>query len=71
MGTLTVNGLGKAYKQYPTRWSRLAEWLFPFGGDRHQLKWVIRDVSFEIAPGEYDFRNYDDFVLRAATAGMS
>jgi hypothetical protein len=24
----------------------------------------------EIAPGEYDFRNYDDFVLRAATAGI-
>jgi hypothetical protein len=24
----------------------------------------------EIAPDEYDFRNYDDFVLRAATAGI-
>ena len=24
----------------------------------------------ETAPGEYDFRNYDDFVLRAATAGV-
>ena len=24
----------------------------------------------EIAPGDYDFRDYDDFVLRAATAGI-
>lgn len=25
MGTITVTNLGKAYKQYSTRWSRLAE----------------------------------------------
>ncbi len=25
MCTITVTNLGKAYKQYPTRWSRLAE----------------------------------------------
>jgi lipopolysaccharide transport system ATP-binding protein len=27
MGTLRVSGLGKAYRQYPTRWARLLEWL--------------------------------------------
>jgi len=49
MGTVTVTGLGKAYKHYPTRWSRLAEWLF--GGQRHQLKWVLQDISFSVKPG--------------------
>lgn len=51
MGTVAVRGLGKAYKQYPTRLARLAEWLLPFGQPRHEAKWVLKDVSFEIAPG--------------------
>ena len=25
MGTITVTNLGRAYKQFPTRWSRLVE----------------------------------------------
>ena len=52
MGTITVSGLGKAYKKYPTRLSRLAEWMLPFRGQRHTLKWVLQDVSFQVAPGE-------------------
>lgn len=52
MGSISVRGLGKAYKQYPTRWSRLVEWVFPFVGDRHQLKWVLEDLSFEVSAGE-------------------
>jgi lipopolysaccharide transport system ATP-binding protein len=52
MGTIAVAGLGKAYKQYPTRWSRLAEWVLPGARPRHQLKWVLQDVSFTVAPGE-------------------
>jgi len=52
MGTITVSNLGKAYKTYPTRLSRLAEWMLPFGGPRHSLKWVLRDVSFQVSPGE-------------------
>jgi len=51
MGTITIDGLGKAYKQYPTRWARLAEWLAPFAGRRHQLKWVLQDISFTVQPG--------------------
>ena len=34
MGTITVSNLGKAYKTYPTRLSRLAEWILPFLRDR-------------------------------------
>ncbi|RZT08685.1 lipopolysaccharide transport system ATP-binding protein [Duganella sp. CF402] len=52
MGSILVNGLGKAYKQYPHRWSRLAEWLLPWRGPRHTLKWVLQDISFTLAPGE-------------------
>jgi lipopolysaccharide transport system ATP-binding protein len=52
MGSIQVSGLGKAYKQYPSRWSRLAEWVIPFGRDRHQLKWVLQDISFRVQPGE-------------------
>jgi len=52
MGAITVTNLGKAYKQYPTRWSRLAEWLIPFSKPRHRLKWVLQDINFTINPGE-------------------
>jgi lipopolysaccharide transport system ATP-binding protein len=52
MGSISVSKLGKAYKQYPTRWSRLGEWILPFRGPRHRLKWVIQDVSFDVKRGE-------------------
>ena len=51
-GRIQVNGIGKAYKQYPTRWSRMAEWMLPFLGPRHSLKWVLQQIRFEVAPGE-------------------
>ncbi len=52
MGSIHVAGLGKAYKHYPRRWSRLAEWLLPARGARHTLTWVLRDIHFQVAPGE-------------------
>ena len=52
MGTITVTNLGKAYKQYPTRWSRLIEWLYPRNKPRHTLKWVLKNINFTIQPGE-------------------
>ena len=56
MGSIRVSHLGKAYKQYPNQWARLAEWLAPdwIGGarPRHHLKWVMQDVTFSLAPGE-------------------
>ena len=51
MSSILVSGLGKAYRQYPTRWSRLAEWLTPWT-TRHQLRWVLQDVNFQVNPGE-------------------
>lgn len=52
MGAITVANLGKAYKQYPTRWSRLAEWVLPGRTVRHALKWVLQDINFTVNPGE-------------------
>lgn len=52
MGRIVVSHLGKAYKQYPHRWGRLLEWLTPGHAPRHSLKWVLQDLSFEVAPGE-------------------
>ncbi|WP_417252344.1 ABC transporter ATP-binding protein [Castellaniella sp.] len=52
MSSIVVSGLGKAYKQYENRWSRLAEWMLPGNRQRHKLKWIIQDVSFTVSPGE-------------------
>lgn len=52
MGRLVVHNLGKAYKHYPTRWSRLFEWLIPGSKPKHRLKWVLQDVSFTVEPGK-------------------
>jgi len=51
-GSIRVRQLGKAFKQYPTRWSRLLEWLLPWRGPRHRLKWVLQDLNFDIEAGE-------------------
>jgi lipopolysaccharide transport system ATP-binding protein len=52
MGTIVVSNLGKAYKQYPNRWSRLLEWVTPGNTKRHNLKWVLQDISFTVNAGE-------------------
>jgi len=52
MGSISVKQLGKAYKQYKGRWSRLAEWLSFSNKTRHTLKWVLQDINFEIQAGE-------------------
>lgn len=52
MSTITVSNLGKAYKQYPNRWSRLLEWMTPGQSKRHTLKWVLQDINFTVNAGE-------------------
>lgn len=52
MGMIVVSNLGKAYKQYPTRWSRLLEWITPGQAKRHQLKWVLQGINFTVNAGE-------------------
>ena len=50
MGHLKVRDLGKAYKRYPQKWGRLAEWLGL--GTHHTENWVLRNVTFDVAAGE-------------------
>src|SRR3546814_20426675 len=52
MSSITVTNLGKAYKQYPSRWGRLAAWVLPGKKTRPTLKWVMREVSFAVGSGE-------------------
>ena len=52
MSSITVTHLGKAYRQYFSRWGRLAEWLDPRGKPRHHLHWVLQDINFTVQPGE-------------------
>ena len=52
MGKISVVQVAKAYKHYPSRLSRLADWLLPRQTPRHRLKWVLQDVSFTVQPGE-------------------
>ena len=52
MDAIRVENLSKAYRQYPTRWSRLREWLVPGEQPQHTLKWVLQDINFVVQPGE-------------------
>ena len=49
-GYLRIKNLGKAYKRYPLKRGRAMEWLGM--GVQHELKWVLRDISFDVAPGD-------------------
>lgn len=52
MTILRTHSLGKAYKQYFTRWSRLAEWCWPGSRPRHFLHWALQDITLELRAGE-------------------
>lgn len=52
MSTISVSRLGKAYKEYSSRWMRLKEWFSPLRREYHQLKWVLEDINFTVNPGE-------------------
>lgn len=52
MSVVKVTNVGKAYKQYPSRLSRLAEWMLPGKTIRHHLRWVVRDIKFSVCSGE-------------------
>ena len=47
--SLHVDGVSKAFRRYPSQWARAREWFF--GGQTHELIWVLRDISFEIPKG--------------------
>lgn len=52
MSILRLNNLGKAYKQYPNHWSRLAEWSLPGSRPLHHLYWALQNINFHVSAGE-------------------
>ena len=50
-GELEVRELGKSYRQWGGELRRMASWFVPSVTPRAE-HWVLRDVSFAIAPGE-------------------
>lgn len=50
---IVVEKLGKAYRQYKNNYSKLKTVIFASKNpDNFKRKWVIKDVSFSIGPGE-------------------
>ncbi len=49
---IVVTNLGKKYKRYPNRWSRLIEWMTFGRYQNHQSKWILRNLHFELEKGE-------------------
>lgn len=47
-----VSGLGKAYKVYRRPYDRFLEWVTPWMGERHEKRWVFRDVNFRVFRGQ-------------------
>jgi len=52
MSRIRAEQLGKYYKHYPHASHRLWEWASGGRMTRHQSVWVLRNVSFEVEPGE-------------------
>lgn len=52
MGTIAITNLGKAFKNYRSRWQRLFDWLLPFGKGRYEPRWVLQDINIDIKAGE-------------------
>jgi len=51
-GRIALSGIGKAYRQYRAPRDRLIEWISMGSLDRHQSRWVLRDVTLDVRPGE-------------------
>lgn len=50
-GSLQVRNLGKAYRRWGSEWLRLASW-FGLPARAAEEHWVLRNVDFDIGPGE-------------------
>lgn len=50
-GALHVENLGKSYRHWGSEWRRVASWFVSAIAPREE-HWVLKDVSFSIAPGE-------------------
>jgi lipopolysaccharide transport system ATP-binding protein len=49
---VTVDGVGKCYRLYPNSSGRVVEWVTGGRLKRHEEKWALKDVSFELKRGD-------------------
>lgn len=49
---IEAENLGKKYKQYPSHWARLGEWMTAGRWNGHHPLWAIRHVTFSVDRGE-------------------
>jgi lipopolysaccharide transport system ATP-binding protein len=47
-----VENIGKCYRLYPNSSGRVVEWLTRGKVRRHEEKWALKDVSFELKRGD-------------------
>lgn len=50
-GSISLQQLGKAYREYSTEWDRVLSW-FGVTARAKSESWVLRDISFDVQPGE-------------------
>lgn len=51
-GQIIVRDLGKKYKRYSNRWTRLIEWVTFGRYQNHDSTWILRNLNFEIQKGD-------------------
>lgn len=49
-GAVEIRGVGKAFRGFPSEWSRFASWFSPRAPTKET--WVLRDISLDVRPGE-------------------
>lgn len=52
MSNIRVENLGKAFKSYSSMPRKLADWLLPGTFCGPDMKWILRDICFQVEPGE-------------------
>ncbi|ODS94691.1 MAG: hypothetical protein ABS56_17510 [Lautropia sp. SCN 69-89] len=48
--SIVVANISKAYKQYPSKWARVLEWVT--GRSQHKKNWVLQNINFTVERGE-------------------
>ena len=50
--SISLTGIGKAFRNYPSPWARLREWLGLTSRAAYQGAWVLRHVDLDFKKGE-------------------
>ena len=50
--SISLTGIGKAFRAYPSPWARLREWLGLSSGASYEGAWVLRQIDLDFKRGE-------------------